>query len=239
MFYKNKSKQTHQRNNNTNTNQVSTGTSVYIDLDEYKTSKLVHSGLIVPDRFETNLQYGLVGYQLIGIAGTGAATGSITLNANSVFEPRSGQSGQPMGYDELVALYSNYRVLDCELHFELTRLSDPAVVTISPSTITGNPASVALAQEAPYCTIVPMSTGLCNYQTTVKMSTHRIFGVPKNSVRYENNFAAVTSTNPTSQWYWVINGRSSDGTQTILMWIDVRMVYHVEFFNKRNLTQSS
>lgn len=202
-------------------------TSNYKDLDEIPQHIERFRGLGIPDRLYCNLAYDQSNLAVIA----SAVTGTYLFSGNSCFDPdTSGIGHQPFYFDQFVQLYNRYRVHKAEIIVELINSTISSHLTITPTTDGNWPANVQQALESTYTSSMPISSSVFRNIKTREISTRTIWGMQ--SISQDDLYQAVYSASPVRQWYWKICGTTFDGASTGSVRVNVRVVYHVEFFDR-------
>lgn len=189
-------------------------------------------------RYRENLAYN----QLAG------ALGDNVYRGNSLFDPDlTGTGGQPMGFDQWANFYSSYTVLGSKIEVTTMNSDGTANVPNCRFGITPTLFSTAFgaaeqerAEELPYAIArsnVMGAQGIGQGYAKSYMSTAKIWGVVRSSVQIEDGYSALTSANPTDQWYWhVWNYVPSAATQNLQ--VIVKITYFAVFEARTQLTTS-
>jgi hypothetical protein len=228
-----------QKNNKRRGNRVNNiSTQPYLDGDidwqQSKSTILRFPGLMMPDRFFTNLKYAET-FRILNAA----ATGQQIFRGNSCYDPdQTGVGGQPMGFDQFAIFYNKYRVRASTLTFNLIRTSESVRITITPSNSFSTPSTVATALENPYNRLIDISSSISNYSNTTRMPTYKIWGVSPEAVSSEDSFAATVTADPGNPWAWIVNVATYDGIATATLWVDLSIIFEVEFFDRYPIARS-
>lgn len=160
--------------------------------------------------------------------------------ANGLFDPDlTGIGHQPMGYDQLIAIYQDYRVHAVKFTVELTTQTAavPGLFAIGAHGSSGTPANMSEAMEdrsykhrmtEPY-----RPTRLSFFR---KIPT--IFGKSKYMTNGEAAFSAGSGANPSTLGYLNLMMASQDETASCLYKYRVIITYYTEFNNLRDLAAS-
>jgi len=159
------------------------------------------------------------------------AAGALAVNVwrlNSVFDPDLTNVGTSVaGYAALSGLYGRYRVLAAKLH--LTYLNQGTVpleafaAVNSVNTIGVNYAT-ARAQRHVYSVGLSSSQGVGTKEHRAKVPIHSVYGVPRAQVRNEDDFAAVSGTNPNNVVYLHAGAYSPTASATTVI-VTVRIEF--------------
>lgn len=186
---------------------------------------------IMPDELLTTLVYTSVA-QL----NPGTVTYEYVFSGNGLFDPDITLLGtQPVGFDQMENFYSRYRVISSKIVVRFINTANGGtIVAVTPSdTSTGTTAANdAIANPYSRWNVIANANGM-NEKTIVNACrTDHIFGTVANS---DDLFAASFSTNPTNQWYWIIN---MDSTINLLIMMNVAIYYRVKFYKRVPLNLS-
>lgn len=205
---------------------------------------IIKSPHIVPDRIRVKLPYADYAYNLGAPAGTNIYQ---DFKANSIFDPdQTGSGHQPLGRDQLSALYNQYIVHSCSI--KAVFYSTLGTGTLG-QTIFGVQASNALVAFGPTSAMEQQYTkwnqadlrlsGSREHTLYMKMSTSRIIGRP--CIANDDVLSALVSADPTDLWYFRIFAFQADasaGDTDPGTYACVKLVYDVEFFDRLSLSGS-
>jgi len=190
-------------------------------------------------------------YQFIQVlvTGVGAYTfGAQTVfNLNGAFQPTTGASHQPYGWDQMTPLYGRYKVMKARVELEFTCVSTDdfyvGAQLLNANTVSALAAStVAIMAEKPMVCVKHLPcTG--SQKVTIFLDTPMwdIEGIPK--VAYVSdvvggNYAALVTSNPTQvpTLNVAVAGRNAGGGLEVTL--RSKIVYQTEFW-ERNLEAQS
>jgi hypothetical protein len=154
-------------------------------------------------------------------------------------------TGAIPGYNELAAMYAQYRVHAMHLFIEAINgeTSSAQRLIVWPSLVsnTGNTLTAAQLEEqgqGPFGKgfILDRAGSGSKVIYDRKITTTQITG--EESWRSDPAYASLISTNPASVWYWNIGGSITTGTYTTTggLQYNLTIVMDVEFFNRIALT---
>lgn len=201
---------------------------------------------IIPDRIRVSLPYSINGVPMGNNVGT---LTSYLFRGNSVYDPDyTGAGHQPLGYDQLSALYEAYQVIGSSIVARFfstlaTNSLNQAQIGIFPSMDVTAPPLADQCQEQPYCKWkqAHLTTGT-NTACSVfnKMTSARMAGktIDLNSDEY---YGALTNANPSVTWYWNVFAEQADqtGGDTSPGWYaSIKLVYDVIFFRRKQQSVS-
>ncbi len=136
------------------------------------------------------------------------AASTVTANVyrlNSVYDPDfTGVGTTAYGYTTFSGVYGRYRVLSAYVEVSYQNLTaNPITVFLSatPVTTVGIDINKILAQRHVWFRNVSGSNGPNGVKHTMHIPIHKIYGVPSQQVRVEDDFAAVTGTSPNNGVY--------------------------------------
>jgi len=165
----------------------------------------------------------------------GPAAGGIAVNvfrANSVFDPDLTNAGTvAAGYAALAGLYGRYRVLSSSVKLTYNNQGSipfVAFVAANPVTTIGTSFATAMAQRYTWQAGLggASGTGYLTHSFGVRMA--KVYGVPEVQVRNEDDFAAVTGSNPNNGVYYhvgVFNPSGAASSCTVAVRIDYEVVW--------------
>lgn len=202
--------------------------------------KQLKRGTIIPDRYFCRLKFN----QTLDYRPTVANPTSRQLwRGNSAYDPdQTGLGGQPLGFDQIMALYDNYRIYASSIKIQIMPLSTGSGNFIKwslyPSNTPSNDVSPDIGAEHPYAKSDFSASANQNFRTIRNfMSTKRILGYK--NIMTNDNFIGTAGTNPTSQWYWILDYLTVGGVNNIDPgYLNVTITYYCEFFNRKDLAQS-
>jgi len=190
-------------------------------------------GQIVPDRCRTNLRY----VEGIAYRVPMASSDVYSYNLNSVFDPNlTGTGHQPMGFDQLKALYGRYRVYNCKykVRFFVANVG-PTVCYATPTNETTS--FVSIPQDALETT--GSKFGSVNQITAVgsvgapvilsgKVSMMSLYGAKD---MQSDRFQALISADPTETAILYLGCWSIDN-QNLTWTFIIELDYDVEFYDR-------
>lgn len=163
------------------------------------------------------------------------------IRANSAFDPEFAVGGgQPIGFDQWSALYRRYRVLACKIDAQFQNKGASASAFVVPmntssSLVTGQ--QIVEQQGSKRKMLTPSNNGnaekIVYYKDTASMR-----GCTRDAVRSEIFYSALTSGNPTTEWYFHIGGYTVNPLDTLNIDVDVLVTYYIEFFDRETLIRS-
>lgn len=202
------------------------------------------SRMWAPDRYFTKLKYSLNQNIQDASGGSGYNTG-LTIVGNNLYDPELNLGGtQPLGFDQLEAMYKNYRVYASKVSVKVHALSGGGLTGVQPyycsiypyvGTLPNDPNAYARATQFPYNKTLTRNAYDSSPIIKQVMSTNKIYGVAKSAVKSENDFQAQVSTGPINEWYWRVCFGQLDlsATSNARYIIQVKITYYCEFFNRR------
>jgi hypothetical protein len=180
---------------------------------------------------------------------TAGSTATQVFAGNGLFDPDiTGAGAQPLGYDQWSAFYARYRCLASAIEVNLTTPSISTNnqgimnVVVVPSTSASVFSDLESASASPYAklrTVNGLSGGAGPFRPIASsMETDVIMGVPKAAVMSDDTIEAAVSSNPANPWYWHILAANTDGASGVTAYLDVKIYYLVDFFDRSLLSQS-
>ena len=204
------------------------------------------AGMFMSDRYFTRLKYNHFTTITDNISGQGYYATTI-YRGNGLFDPEQQVGGQqPLGYDQLTSFYQRYRVYACKLFVRVHSLggtgTTPYYVAVVPfigTTYAATPWITDIAEQ-PYTRFKTRNQYDSNPSIKHCMSTAKIYGVNKSTIKNDDLFSSPVSTLPTNQWSYLIsignlNQAASASTNYML---ELSLTYYCEFYERRNLTRS-
>jgi hypothetical protein len=137
-------------------------------------------------------------------ASAAANTYSYQWRINSLFDPNFTATGsQPVGFDEMAAIYNKYRVYRAEIETTLSCADTAAVACVATP---DNPAylTTIVLGGMPHAKVgMTVKNGPpARFKTMVDI--HTVFGVPFITLESDDQFASGVTTNPTNTAFWNI-----------------------------------
>jgi hypothetical protein len=219
------------------------------DLSSGYSMGFITSGLasMIPQRFVTRLKY------VDRFAPTPASGANFhqVFSGVSLYDPDyTGTGHQPMGFDTLATLYSNYHTHASSIRiFGIDNSASPNPAqyecSLIPSLVTSDYATAdpEAVAESPFgrAKIFTVHTGnpADNYITS-HMSTSTLTGLHTLTIGPGNTaWSAGITASPANGFYWHINGQVVDESTTMAdVYIYVEIVYYCTFYNRVALGQS-
>lgn len=200
-------------------------------------------GLPMPPKFKTTLTYVQEGVTTGG--GTGALS-YFTYALNSTYDPYVTAGGhQPMGYDQLMALYNFCRVDKCKIICQFTpgttNTDNPSYCGIQ---ITENsayaPSSLAQIVERGNCNYVnvPNNAGYNGKPIIVRRTWNASTWYPKYQ-KYDEQFSSTASAGPSGELCYVQVFAIGPNQATYSnVYYRIELLMDVEFYGQLQLDQS-
>lgn len=172
---------------------------------------------------------------------------ALVYRGNSMFDPDlSGTGLQPVGFDENMALYENYRVHGSKIKVTLINDTDSGVssncIVVYPTreTIAAEGIVEALAQpgsKSGFCLGLDSGRPLVTINhKALTTTTYRA-----KSITNSEQYAAAKTASPLNEWYWQINLSKVNGAtlfSAASAYMLVEMLFDVEYFNPLDLDLS-
>lgn len=160
---------------------------------------------------------------------------------NSMYDPDyTGIGGQPMGFDQLAALYNKFTVYGCK-------------VRISCSQAGAVPTTVVMAPQkgVTYGTLTPDELQERRLSVSKKVTAARpavlkryypmsgLFGVSKSDILGdEGDYASTITAGPTKNFYLLLGMQPDDSVTASNVYLDVELTYYVKAFENKSLARS-
>lgn len=203
-------------------------------------STIVRAPSGIGDQVFVKLHYS----DVVSLEALAGAFAQINYRANSAFDPEAAVGGnQPLGYDQWETFFMRYQVIGCAINLQCimnASLSPPshATVAIVPTDTTVTLNSMEQAVEFPYARS-KIQSAFSNRPTFLKayLSTARKLGYAK-GISQEPSLSALTTTNPSEQWFWNICLQALDNASDVKIQCRVKLTYYIRFFDRRDLQRS-
>jgi hypothetical protein len=169
--------------------------------------------------------------EAITLTGTSGALGNHVFSANGLYDPNiTGTGHQPMGFDQLIALYARGYVVSSRIKVEAYQTTGvPSVIGIILTT----------ASSAPYSNFYALlESGLAAYKlaagdTTDTQTVSRTLNVEQyfslENVLEEAEYFSTSGGNPTRQAYYHVFNQDQNSTSTSIFQLVVTIDYDVIF----------
>jgi hypothetical protein len=171
---------------------------------------------------------------LVEAAAGAGITSSLSLN--SAYDPNSGGVGsQPIGFDQIMAMYGEFRVLRAVAKITFCNTASAATITPIQVVMFGTYQPVVPSNpDAWFCQpfavsgfIEPVGGRSCK-SLTKTFDIHNVLGLTKQQYRSDMDFVGTASGNPTRQAYLMFGGRSLSAALAGMSCY-VQIAYDVEF----------
>lgn len=214
----------------------------YYKKRKYQPSSItVRRPTIFPDEAFTKLTY-----QETKAYGSGIANVDNVYRGNSLFDPdQTGSGHQPMGLTEWETFYSRYIVFasKIQVHFMSTSTALPSlVVGVLANNSTTQFSVTSQFCETPYSKFRTMGIstgGSAQKRLSMYQPTGRILGVRSDKIRIDDTYSALTTGNPTREFYYhVYMGDPQDTDTSWAVEYMVKITYYCKFYQRLNIPQS-
>lgn len=162
-------------------------------------------------------------------------------NLNSIYDPDQTNAGhQPRGFDQWAAIYNRYRVFAVSGILTVRQRAVHGIsVNLIPNNQTTSMNGTTLVSELvrsgrPRIT----SSNQPPVQIKFRYACNSITGVTPMQYRTDDRFQATVTANPTEAICLHQVVRSLDGATTIDYEYDIKLMYHVEFYDKVDIASS-
>lgn len=193
-------------------------------------------GKVFNDRYFCKLRYDYI------TTAAGLTSQYYQIAHNGMFDPYLGAGGgQPMGFDQLAALYLKYRVYCSDIRLDMQNLGTiPAWAIVYPLTSTSVPASLEsdIEQRHSRHTSVQALSGGGRGTLRARISTKTLWGRPSKGIVTDDLFAAFTTANPVNTSVWNISFYSVDGATNLNLPFNFTVTYWCEFYDPVRLALS-
>jgi hypothetical protein len=206
----------------------------YVNENEREQLTLFFRGYIVPDHFYTHVRYTDRNFVIMSTV----TNASYIFAGNDIFDPDVTSSGhQPMGFDQLMALYQRFRVHSSLIRVGLVYQSTGCQFGTCPSNATTTPSNLNNLMESPYAKWLTTYNGIgIDAKIIDHMQTKEIVGIK--SIDEDDQFAGTSTASPARLWYWILHAETFDTNTTGSMRLNFSIEYDVELFSRINLGQS-
>lgn len=188
----------------------------------------------VPDRMFVKMPY-----SDLTLLSPGAYASSKTYNINNVWDPETGAiNTSAYTLPQFSELYAQFRVRSVDYIVEVWNTGTlPAIgyVNFAPFGEGLEPTTSVTTWSTNYTrqfTLRPNPIGFTRIKGSMPVA--RLFGITDAKYYADDQYAGTTAgSNPASMAVMTIGARSADSSQNVNVQIKVRLVYHVELFDKR------
>lgn len=196
---------------------------------------------IIPDKYRTKMVYRMTAR----LNGASAYKTQI-ISGNGIYDcDLTGGGHQPLGYNELSALYNFYLVRGSQLRVEVlngdsNKLARVAMAPILTALGINFPVVVA---EKPYAKnlFVPINAAVNHQVMQQYMSTKKIVGytsINDNVTLQGTSGNFPIGSNPLQAWVWVISASGVSTTDLFDTWCDIKVTYYVDWFDRKDIASS-
>lgn len=175
-------------------------------------------------------------YETVVTLSPSSVTAQYTFRGNGLYDPDYTSSGhQPYGYDQMTPWYDKYRVYASSIRVQIINGSPTAGVmcVVLPATDIPTFTSWPVFAEMPFSKttdIVPIASRY-GLKVSHGISTSKVLGLRSRQIMDED-YAAATSGNPNSVWYWNVGVASIDETTHVQVSLRVRLEYTAVFYDR-------
>lgn len=165
---------------------------------------------ILPKNQTVTLSYTQTRYLTEAGAGVGAFQ---SFRFNDLFDPDfTGVGAQPVGFDQLSAMYSRFRVLKTTVTATVAGTGNGAVVTLYPSAQSTLPANFSAHPSQPYARSGITQTGSPPVVLRVGRSIWDVFGIRKTEYMSDMDFTCTAAASPTRSCFLHVSILGFSGT---------------------------
>lgn len=213
------------------------------EANENRTSICKVPGLVVPDKTLVKLKY----TDRVNMGITSPAVIAIQqYSGNSAFDPNyTGVGGQPNGFDQWATFYRKYCIMASKFKVKLIPLGTTAptsamevVVVPVPSTAipTGASTNINVLRQQKYACWNVFGQGMDLPRCETYMETGKLYGKSKDAIKAEDNFNALTTADPATEWTWILATAPVDGISTTPCYAYIEIVYYAMFYDRIPIT---
>lgn len=204
------------------------------------------AGSIVPDKVRVRLPFSTT----INFTNIADSYAENIFRMNSCYDPDlTGIGNQPRGFDQWSGFYNRYRVVCSTINVKAMPQFESgsggntasARVVVFPSTNQAGVSDIDAALEQPYRK--SFNTGF--YQggekdeyVKTRMPVAQFAGVKESAIYDSQVYSAFVSTNPATEFYWVVGVSNESGTSSLSLDVNITITYYVEFFDRLQLSGS-
>jgi len=158
-------------------------------------------------------------------------------NLNSVYDPnRTGVGHQPYGFDTYQALYNRYRVFG--LHYRISAAAGfLGRLCVTPANEVSPFSNMSLVQESPRAVSKELNPNKAAV-ISGKANLARINGSLPSVYKSDDRFQAFTTSDPAEAMGLHICVSDAIGNPASSCFVNVTLVYYVEFFDPKPVGQS-
>lgn len=192
--------------------------------------------MVVAPRFITRLKYASQ-FSSSGISLTGTVLSDYLFSLNGLYDPDISATGhQPYGFDQLITLYSYYRVFAVSWVVTVPSSSQPLTVVVLPSNGSNTFTNLEYLSEQPRAMTrtTPYNGGTAT-MLKGKIYLPRLFGVSSTSYKGSYDYCGTSAANP-SQVAYLHLGLYSPANCTV--YPSIQIIYHAEFIDPNVVAQS-
>ncbi len=188
----------------------------------------------IPQRFLTKQVYSQL-QQVDAVASNVLIQFSI-INIRQIDPALGGE--QPMGFDQMMELYTQYQVHGCKINIRFVNATADAVMCClfpHPSITTGWTLEQSLEQPLQKNIILSGKGGGKDVQTlSMYVSPKKLYG----RKLLDNDFVGTVGTNPVQNMRWNLFVANMESSADIQLNYVIRIVYYVKFFNMEEIVPS-
>lgn len=161
---------------------------------------------------------------------------NVTFRLNSLFDPNYTSTGhQPMGFDQLAALYNRYRVDKCTVEVFATCAAGTGEITLLPSNDLFTLVSTNDVKEQPLAQCFQVAGGSRTTYRKFVFYPYTIMGVTKENYASDDRHSAQVTANPTEFCGLHCVATLADSSLSTNMQINWKITYDCTFFDPFNI----
>lgn len=162
------------------------------------------------------------------------------VNLNSLYDPEDNVLGhQPYGFDQYSTIYNRYRVFATSYILSVTSFdSNQNIVIVCPNNTSTTFTNPTLMAESPRAVTKQVNGNGTPTYFRGKYSMARLNGQTSTQYKADDRFQALTSSNPSERICLHIGQQAAVGGNTNSCMYNLTMIFHCEFFDPNQMTQS-
>lgn len=181
-----------------------------------------------PDRARVRLAYG----QRVAVT-VSTITGAQIFRGGSCFDPDyTGGGNQPAQFDLFAAAYFRYKVHGSSIKVQAVTTSGSTAVRIGLLPTNNTTTVIDLPDLLTNSRSQEVIVGAATWRAPALTDSQRSDTILGSKGLTADNHTALVSASPSDDWYWHLSFASLDGSTSSTVYLDVQIVYDVEFFDR-------
>lgn len=167
------------------------------------------------------------------VSSAGGAAGVRVYSLNNLFDPDvTGVGHQPVGFDQIMALYENYLVMNCKYKVSCLNTSASEMIfgcSATDAVGTQTDCRVYLENGMTNWRIIPKNTNPNTAELAGYVNLPKLHGIPESSYKDDSDYIGSQTAGPIDQGYlhvWVVPADNSSSVSAI---ITVTLEYECQF----------